>query len=123
MRLLLADRQGLPPRIEYVPPFRFDFNGVPVLPAGELGEFPGLDELELDYENAALSYAIQKLAIEKNVTQSFYNVYDYQMSLQIAEEEYRNQQTSYEIIRNKVEGGLSSSLAHQCSRATTNFWV
>ncbi len=67
-----------------------------------------LDELELDYENAALSYSIQKLAIEKNVTQSFYNVFDYQMSLQIAEEEYKNQQTSYEIIKNKVEGGLSA---------------
>lgn len=67
-----------------------------------------LDELELDFENAALSYSIQKLSIEKNVTQSFYNVYDYQMSLMIAEEEYKNQQTSYEIIKNKVEGGLSA---------------
>lgn len=67
-----------------------------------------LDELELDYENAALSYSIQKLAIEKNVTQSFYNVFDSQMSLQIAEEEYKNQQTSYEIIKNKVDGGLSA---------------
>lgn len=67
-----------------------------------------LDELELDYENAALSYSIQKLAIERNVTQSFYNVFDYQMSLQIAEEEYKNQQVSYEIIKNKVEGGLSA---------------
>ncbi len=67
-----------------------------------------LEELELDFENAALSYAIQKLAIEKNVTQSFYNVFDYQMGLQIAEEEYKNQQTSYEIIKNKVEGGLSA---------------
>jgi outer membrane protein len=67
-----------------------------------------LKELELDYENAALSYAIQKLAIEKNVTQSFYNVYDNQMSLQIAEEEYKNQQTSYDIIKNKVDGGLSA---------------
>jgi outer membrane protein TolC len=67
-----------------------------------------LEELELDFENAALSYSIQKLAIEKNVTQSFYNVFDYQMSLQIAEEEYRNQQISYDIIKNKVEGGLSA---------------
>ncbi|UCG27598.1 MAG: TolC family protein [Bacteroidales bacterium] len=67
-----------------------------------------LDELELDYENAALSYAIQKMAIERNVTQSFYNVFDYQMSLQIAEEEYVNQQISYDIIKNKVDGGLSA---------------
>jgi len=67
-----------------------------------------LDELELDFENAALSYSIQKLSIEKNVTQSFFNVYDYQMSLMIVEEEYKNQQTSYEIIKNKVEGGLSA---------------
>lgn len=67
-----------------------------------------LRELELDLENTTLSNAIQKLAIERSVTQGFYNVYQNQMSLQIAKEEYENQQRSHEIIKNKVEGGLSA---------------
>ena len=67
-----------------------------------------LRELELDLENATLQNAIQKLNIEKNVTQGFYNVYQNQMSLQIAREEYDNMQQSYEIIKNKVEAGLSA---------------
>ncbi|MQY80014.1 MAG: TolC family protein [Bacteroidetes bacterium] len=67
-----------------------------------------LRELELDLENATLQNAIQKLNIEKNVTQGFYNVYQNQMSLQIAREEFENMQQSYEIIKNKVEAGLSA---------------
>ena len=67
-----------------------------------------LRELELDLENATLQNAIQKLNIEKNVTQGLYNVYQNQMSLRIAREEYENMQQSYEIIKNKVEAGLSA---------------
>jgi len=66
-----------------------------------------LEELELDMENAQMSFDMQLLSLERMVAQSFYNVYQRQMSLQIAQEEYANQQASYEIIKNKVEGGLS----------------
>jgi outer membrane protein TolC len=64
--------------------------------------------LELDNENAMLSYAIQRLAMEKNVSQFFYNVYMAQMSLTIKEEENLNTQKSYEIIKNKVDAGLAA---------------
>lgn len=64
--------------------------------------------LELDHENAMLSYAIQRLALEKNVSQYFYNVYMAQMSLSIKEEENVNTEKSYEIIKNKVEAGLAA---------------
>ncbi|NEW84797.1 MAG: TolC family protein, partial [Mariniphaga sp.] len=43
--------------------------------------------LELNNENAMLSYAMQRLMLEKNVSQYFYNVYLAQMSLSIKEEE------------------------------------
>lgn len=66
-----------------------------------------LKEVELDLENSLLSYALQKLTIEKNVTQYFYNVYQYQQNLLIAEEEYNNQKISYDIIKGKVDAGLS----------------
>ncbi len=67
-----------------------------------------LKELELSYENANLSYAMQRLNLEKNVTQFFYNVYMAQMDLSIAREELENTRKSYEIIKNKVDAGLAA---------------
>lgn len=67
-----------------------------------------LKELELSLENANISYAIQRLNLEKNVTQFFYNVYMSQMNLTIAREELENTQKSYDIIVNKVEAGLTA---------------
>lgn len=67
-----------------------------------------LKELELNFENANISYAIQRLNLEKNVTQFFYNVYMAQMNLNIAKEELENTQKSYDIIKNKVDAGLAA---------------
>ncbi|NQU51616.1 MAG: TolC family protein [Bacteroidetes bacterium] len=65
-----------------------------------------LKDLELSYENANISYAIQRLNLEKNVTQFFYNVYMSQMNLSIAKQEVANTQKSYDIIVDKVRVGL-----------------
>lgn len=67
-----------------------------------------LKQLELDNENAMLSYAMQRLNLEKMVSQFFYDVYQAQMSLNIKEEEYKNTQKSYDIIKNKVDAGLAA---------------
>ena len=67
-----------------------------------------LKELELSFENANISYALQRLNLERNVTEFFYNVYMAQMNLNIAKEELANTQKSYEIIKNKVEAGLAA---------------
>lgn len=67
-----------------------------------------LKTLELNNENAQLSYSMQKLAQEKTVSQYFYDVYMAQMSLTIREDENVNTQKSYEIIKNKVEAGLAA---------------
>lgn len=67
-----------------------------------------IKELELDLENSNLSYAMQKLDLEKEVTQYFYNVYMAQMSLSIAEDELDNTGKTYEITKNKVEAGLAA---------------
>jgi len=67
-----------------------------------------LKELELNLENANISYAMQRLNLEKNVTQYFYNVYMAQMNLNISRDELTNTQNSYDIISNKVEAGLSA---------------
>ncbi len=67
-----------------------------------------INELKLALENATLSYSIQRLYLEKQVSQYFYNVYQRQLALTIAEEELKNQKISYDIIQSKVEGGLSA---------------
>ena len=67
-----------------------------------------IDQLKLALENATLSYAIQRLFLERSVNQYFYMVYQRKMAMGVAEDEYKNQQTSYDIIKSKVEGGLSA---------------
>jgi outer membrane protein TolC len=65
-----------------------------------------LEKMELAYEDAYLRYHLQKLAIEKSVTQQYYNLYALQMNLLITKEELKNNHENYEIVKNKVEGGL-----------------
>jgi len=67
-----------------------------------------LKELQLSLENAQLNYAIQLLSLEKMVTQYFYNVYQQQQSLDIANQAYQNMQKSYEVSKNKVDAGISA---------------
>lgn len=67
-----------------------------------------LRTLELDLENNSLSYDIEKLALERLVTQNFYDVYKQKMSKDIAFDEKNNQEKSYEIIKNKVDAGLAA---------------
>jgi outer membrane protein len=67
-----------------------------------------LKELQLALENAQLNYAIQLLSMENSVTQAFYEVYQAQQSLDIADQAYQNMQKSYEISKNKVDAGISA---------------
>lgn len=78
-----------------------------------------LKGLELDLENAKLSYAMQMLNSEKQVTQFFYNVYLAQMSLTISQDEYANTQKSYEITQNKVTAGIAAK--EELYQAELNF--
>jgi len=67
-----------------------------------------LQTVELNYESALLRYLLLKLSLERDVARDFYSVYSRQMRLSIAEEELKNNLDSYEITKNKVEGGLSA---------------
>ena len=68
----------------------------------------GLEEVELDLENATLNYQLQELQLEQIVAQSFYSAYQNKMSLQVAREDLQNRQNSYEIIKNKVDAGIAA---------------
>ncbi len=78
-----------------------------------------LKQLELDLENAELSYAMQKLNLEKQVTQLFYNVYLAQMRLNVSQDEFANTQKSFEITQNKVTAGIAAK--EELYQAELNF--
>lgn len=65
-----------------------------------------LDELQLNYENANLNYAIQRLNLEKTITSQFFDVYLAQLNLDISREELANTSNNYDIIKIKVEASL-----------------
>ncbi|MFK7951970.1 MAG: TolC family protein [Ekhidna sp.] len=65
-----------------------------------------LAELELNLENAQISNSMQLLTLERNVTQAFYTFYQSQNDVEIAQDEFDNQQISYDITKNKVDADL-----------------
>ena len=67
-----------------------------------------ITELELSLENAQLNYAIQKLQIERSVTQQFLSLFYSWRSLEIAEQQLANAEESYQIIESKVDAGISA---------------
>ncbi|MDR2234200.1 MAG: TolC family protein [Tannerella sp.] len=67
-----------------------------------------LERLEYDYENAGIRYALQRLNTELNITRQFYAVYMAENSLQISQEELKNTQTNYDIVKAKVDAALSA---------------
>ena len=67
-----------------------------------------LKQLEYDYENASISYALQRLETERQITRQFYEVYMEQSTLQTSVEELANAKQSYDIIKDKVESDLAA---------------
>ena len=67
-----------------------------------------LDKIRLNLETATMAYAIEMLNMEYQVNQAFYSVYQKETAVEIAQEEFDNQKVSLEIIRSKVEAGLSA---------------
>ncbi len=67
-----------------------------------------LDRNKLNLETATMAYAIEMLNLEYQVNQAFYSIYQKQTAVQIAEDEFVNQKISLEIIRGKVDAGLSA---------------
>jgi len=80
-----------------------------------------LKRYEYTLENSTLAYSIQMLGMERQVTQAFYAIYQKQKSVQIAEEEFANQEVSLEIIQSKVEAGLSAK--EELLQAELNYYT
>ncbi len=58
--------------------------------------------IELDYEDAKISYALTRLSLEQRIISQFYSVYMAQENLAVAEEEMEDAQANYDIISEKV---------------------
>lgn len=67
-----------------------------------------LDRIKLNLETATLAYAIEMLNMEYQVNSAFYTVYQKKTAVEISDDEFKNQTNSLEIIRAKVEAGLSA---------------
>ncbi len=67
-----------------------------------------LKELELSLEKAQLNFDINKLAIEQQVTSSFLSLFYQKSSVEIGQEELTNATESYDIIKSKVDAGISA---------------
>ena len=67
-----------------------------------------MQRLEFDHENSGISYALQRLTTEQSITRQFYTVYMAKNTLDINRAELANAQNNYNIIKEKVESGLSA---------------
>ncbi len=63
-------------------------------------------QIEMNYENARISYALQMLNVERNITSQFYSLFTAQQNLEISEKELENAEKNFNIIKDKVEADL-----------------
>ena len=65
-------------------------------------------QIEMNYENARISYALQRLNVERNITSQFYSLFMSQQNLAISESELENAERNFNIIKDKVEADLTT---------------
>jgi len=67
-----------------------------------------LRQIEMNYENARISYALQLLNVERNITSQFYSLFMSQQNLEISESELENAERNFNIIKDKVEADITT---------------
>lgn len=65
-------------------------------------------QIEMNYENARISYALQRLNVERNITSQFYSLFMAQENLKIRESEQENAERNFRIIKDKVEADIAT---------------
>lgn len=65
-------------------------------------------QIEMNYENARISYALQMLNVERNITSQFYNLFMSQQNLEISESELENAEKNFRIIKDKVDADMAT---------------
>jgi outer membrane protein TolC len=67
-----------------------------------------LKQIEYNYENAVISYALQRLNTERQITSQFYALFIAQNRLEISQEELVNVEQSFAIIKDKVTADMAT---------------
>jgi outer membrane protein TolC len=67
-----------------------------------------LNQQKLTLENNQLMYAMKVLSMEHDIASDFYGLYQDQVNYEIAKDQLRDDQQSYDITKNKVIIGLSA---------------
>lgn len=67
-----------------------------------------LRTIEQNYENAQISYALQKLNMERNITNQFYSLYLSQKNLEISISQLEDAEKNFNIIKDKVDADLAT---------------
>ncbi len=67
-----------------------------------------LRSLELNYENSMISFALQRLNVERSITNQFYSLYIAQKNLEISDSELEDAEKNYIIIKDKVDADLAT---------------
>lgn len=65
-------------------------------------------QIEMNYENARISYALQMLNVERNITSQFYSLFMSQQNLEISESELENAEKNFRIIKDKVDADMAT---------------
>ena len=65
-------------------------------------------QIEMNYENARISYALQMLNVERNITNQFYSLFMSQQNLEISESELENAEKNFRIIKDKVDADMAT---------------
>ncbi len=65
-------------------------------------------QIEMNYENARISYALQMLNVERNIAGQFYSLFMSQQNLEISESELENAERNFNIIKDKVEADIAT---------------
>ena len=67
-----------------------------------------LRQIEFQYENSRINYALQRLRTEQSITQQFYSVYVAKNQLEVSRDELKNAEVNFNLIQKKVEADMSA---------------
>ena len=67
-----------------------------------------LKQIEYDYENSRINYALQRLRTEQSITRQFYTVYMAKNQLDVSRDELKNAKENFDLIKDKVKADMSA---------------
>jgi len=67
-----------------------------------------LKQIEFEYENSRINYALQRLRTEQSITRQFYAVYMAKNQLDVSRDELNNAKENFNLMKDKVDADMSA---------------